>query len=98
MPFSFGRRRGNHNRANHIRRRRREGHVLSLLLSSKDDLLGALADRFGQKLLEKIKTAVTKEPAGNWNGKLETCAAACVAGYLDSIQLHDILFYGSRPA
>ena len=69
-----------------------------LYFSSKDDVLAALADRFGQKLLEKIKTAVTKEPAENWNGKLETWAAACVAGYLDSIQLHDILFYGSRPA
>jgi hypothetical protein len=28
---------------------------------------------------------------------LATWAAAGVAGYLDSAQLHDILFYGSRP-
>jgi AcrR family transcriptional regulator len=69
-----------------------------LYFSSKDDVLGALADRFAQQLLKKIKTAVAKEPPENWKGKLETWAAACVTGYLDSIRLHDILFYGSRPA
>jgi AcrR family transcriptional regulator len=68
-----------------------------LYFSSKDDVLAALADRFAQQLLEKIKAAVAKQPADNWTGKLETWANACMAGYLDSIRLHDILFYGSRP-
>jgi hypothetical protein len=30
--------------------------------------------------------------------ELATWATTCVAGYLDSIKLHDILFYGFRPA
>jgi AcrR family transcriptional regulator len=68
-----------------------------LYFSSKDDVLAALRDRFAQKLLERIKTEVAGQPASDWRGKLEIWAKACVAGYLDSIQLHDILFYSSRP-
>jgi AcrR family transcriptional regulator len=67
-----------------------------LYFSSKEDVLAALADRFATQLLHKIKTAVAKEPAGHWRGKLQTWAKACVTGYLESIRLHDILFYGSR--
>jgi AcrR family transcriptional regulator len=68
-----------------------------LYFSSKDGVLAALADRFAQKLLERIKTAVVEKPAEDWKGKLEAWATACVTGYLDSIRLHDILFYGSHP-
>jgi len=68
-----------------------------LYFSSKDDILAALADRFATELLDKIKTAVAKELSDNWRGKLQTWAQACVTGYLDSIRLHDILFFGSRP-
>jgi AcrR family transcriptional regulator len=68
-----------------------------LYFSSKDEVLAALADRFGQKLLERIKTAVAEKSAEDWKGKLDAWATACVTGYLDSIRLHDILFYGSRP-
>ncbi len=67
-----------------------------LYFSSKDDVLAALADRFGQQLLEKIKAA--QKPSDDFRGKLETWAKSCVTGYLDSIRLHDILFYGSRPS
>jgi AcrR family transcriptional regulator len=69
-----------------------------LYFSSKEDVLGALRGRFGQELLTRIKTAVAQNREQNWKGKLATWAAAGVAGYLDSAQLHDILFYGSpRP-
>jgi AcrR family transcriptional regulator len=68
-----------------------------LYFSSKDEVLAALADRFAQKLLERIKTAVAEKSAEDWKGKLEAWATACVTGYLDSIRLHDILFYGSHP-
>jgi AcrR family transcriptional regulator len=69
-----------------------------LYFSSKDDLLVALGDRFGEELLEKIKSAIAKKKPDDWKGKLAAWSAACVNGYLDSIRLHDILFYGSRPA
>jgi AcrR family transcriptional regulator len=68
-----------------------------LYFSSKEDILAALGDRFGQKHLEGIKAAIAKNPQDNWQKKLATWANACFTGYLDSIHLHDIVFYGSRP-
>jgi AcrR family transcriptional regulator len=68
-----------------------------LYFSSKEDVLAALRERFGQKLLMGIKAAVDRERSGDWKRKLAAWAAAGVAGYIESIQLHDILFYGSRP-
>ena len=69
-----------------------------LYFSSKDDVLAALGERFAQQLLERIKTAVAAEPGEEWGQKLATWAKACVTGYLDSIRVHDVLFYGTRPA
>ena len=68
-----------------------------LYFSSKEDILAALGERFGQDLLVSITTAIAEKPEQDWKGKLATWAKACVTGYLDSIRLHDIVFYGSRP-
>jgi AcrR family transcriptional regulator len=68
-----------------------------LYFSSKQDVLAALGDRYGQDRLVKIKAALAEQQPENWTGKLAAWGTACVFGYLDSIQLHDILFYGSRP-
>jgi AcrR family transcriptional regulator len=68
-----------------------------LYFSSKEDLLAALRDRFGQGLLTKIKAAIANKQKEDWKGKLATWAAAGVTGYLESIRLHDILFYNSHP-
>jgi len=69
-----------------------------LYFSSKEDILAALADRFADKLLAKIKAAIAEQKEEDWKGKLAAWAAAGVTAYLESIRLHDILFYGSRPA
>jgi AcrR family transcriptional regulator len=69
-----------------------------LYFSSKEDVLAALADQFAEELLMSIKTASEKIRQEDWKAKLATWARACMAGYLDSIQMHDILFYGSRPS
>jgi AcrR family transcriptional regulator len=70
-----------------------------LHFSSKDDVLIGLRERFAEELLVKIRAAVAEKPKDDWNGKLATWAATGVAGYLESIRLHDILFYGSsRPS
>jgi AcrR family transcriptional regulator len=71
--------------------------TLYLYFSSKDDVLAALGDRYGQERLANVKAAVAQKPADDWKGKLAAWAAASVSGYLDSMRLHDILFYGSRP-
>ncbi len=69
-----------------------------LYFSSKEDLLAALGQRFAQELLAGIKAAIAAKPAEDWKGKLATWARAGVAGYLDSIRLHDVVFAGShRP-
>jgi AcrR family transcriptional regulator len=68
-----------------------------LYFSSKDDVLAALGERFGEEHLAKIKAAMATKPKADWQGKLATWAKACVTGYLESIRLHDIVFYGTRP-
>jgi AcrR family transcriptional regulator len=68
-----------------------------LYFSGKDDVLAALGDRFAEKHLAKIKWAVDATPPEDWQKRLATWATAGVETYLDSIRLHDILFFGSRP-
>jgi AcrR family transcriptional regulator len=67
-----------------------------LHFSSKEDLLAALGEQFAQKHLTIVKAAIAAKSDRDWTGKLATWAAACVAFYLDSIQLHDMLFHESR--
>ncbi len=68
-----------------------------LYFSSKEDVLAALGDRFAQDHLARIKEAIAQQPNDDWEGKLAAWAAACVTFYLDSIELHDILFYARAP-
>jgi len=67
-----------------------------LYFSSKETLIAALGERFGQAHLASIKAAVAARPADDWAGRLATWAGACADFYLNSIALHDILFYESR--
>ncbi|HUE10385.1 MAG TPA: TetR/AcrR family transcriptional regulator [Steroidobacteraceae bacterium] len=68
-----------------------------LYFSSKDDLLGALRKRFAEQLLARIRSAIAKRSQAHWKERLSAWAKAIIAGYLDSMRLHDILFYASRP-
>jgi AcrR family transcriptional regulator len=68
-----------------------------LYFSSKEQICAALGDRFGRQLLEKIEAAVARLQPGDWRGKLAAWTAAAAEGYLDSIELHDILFYAQPP-
>jgi AcrR family transcriptional regulator len=67
-----------------------------LYFSSKEDLRAGLGERFAQKHLESVKAALAEQSAGAWAAKLATWAKASIGFYLDSIQLHDMLFYESR--
>jgi AcrR family transcriptional regulator len=67
-----------------------------LHFASKDDLLAALGERYAGKHLISIQAALAANPQADWAGKLATWAEASAAFYLDSIQLHDMLFYESR--
>lgn len=68
-----------------------------LYFSSKENVLAALGERFAEGLLAGIKAAVAERTQEDWAGKLAAWAKAGATGYLDSIQLHDIAFHGSRP-
>jgi AcrR family transcriptional regulator len=68
-----------------------------LYFKSKEDIVRALGDRFADRHLAAIKAAVDAAPPGDWRAKLSTWSAAAVATYLDSIRLHDTLFFSALP-
>jgi AcrR family transcriptional regulator len=69
-----------------------------LYFSSKEDVVDALGDRFARQHLARIEAAIAAREGDDWKTRLRTWAAASAAFYLDSIRLHDVLFYGTRPA
>ena len=68
-----------------------------LHFSSKDDVLAALRERFVQGLLANIESAVSQCAKQDWRRKLEAWATASIAGYLDALPLHDIVFHEFHP-
>lgn len=68
-----------------------------LYFSSKEEVLAGLAERYGDELLGEIQPAVNAKGSDDWRGKLAAWATATVNSYLDSIQLHDILFHSALP-
>jgi AcrR family transcriptional regulator len=66
-----------------------------LHFSSKEDLRSALGEQFAEQHLIRLKTALAAVSEGDWTRKLATWAEACLAFYLDSIALHDMLFHES---
>jgi AcrR family transcriptional regulator len=67
-----------------------------LYFKSKEDVRSGLGERFARDHLARIKTAVARKPQTDWKGKLSSWAMASVSFYLDSIKLHDVLFYEGR--
>ncbi len=63
---------------------------------SKEDVRSALGERFARDHLARIEAAVARKPQKDWKGKLSAWATASVWFYLDSIKLHDVLFYEGR--
>jgi len=68
-----------------------------LYFASKDELLIALGVRFGTDLLSAIQVAVAKCKDEDRIGKLTAWAKACAIGYLDSIRVHDAIFWETFP-
>lgn len=69
-----------------------------LHFESKEDLRLVLGDRFAQLHLASIGKAIAGHPVQDWRVRLATWIAASAIFYLDSIELHDVLFYESRSA
>ncbi|MGO9742715.1 MAG: TetR/AcrR family transcriptional regulator [Roseiarcus sp.] len=67
-----------------------------LYFKSKEDMRSALGERFARNHLARIETAVARKSRKDWKGRLAAWAAASISFYLDSIKLHDVLFYEGR--
>jgi AcrR family transcriptional regulator len=67
-----------------------------LYFKSKEELRSALGDRFAGDHLGRIKSAVARKSHTDWKSRLSAWATASVSFYLDSIKLHDVLFYEGR--
>jgi AcrR family transcriptional regulator len=62
-----------------------------LYYRSKEDLRGALGDRYAESHRDAVRGAV--EAAEGWHERLIAWMRASVDFYLDAIALHDVLFY-----
>jgi AcrR family transcriptional regulator len=67
-----------------------------LYFPTKEDVLVPLGDRYAEQHLAAIKQALAKAP-DDWKEWLSAWAKACVGFYLDSIRLHDVLFFARPP-
>lgn len=66
--------------------------------SSKDDLVGAVEQRFTTGIRDKARLACPGTDAPNLQDVLAAWTTVVVNAYLDELALHDALFYGWAPA
>ncbi|MEO5755828.1 MAG: TetR/AcrR family transcriptional regulator [Mesorhizobium sp.] len=68
-----------------------------LYFTSKEDLVGALRERFVRGFRARIHAAIEACPPGDWTGRLKSFVRAGFDAYLDDYQLHDVVFHDHRP-
>lgn len=66
--------------------------------SSKDELVGAVEQRFSTAIRDKARAACAGANAPDLRDALPSWTTAVVNAYLDELALHDALFYGGAPA
>jgi AcrR family transcriptional regulator len=62
-----------------------------LYFKSKDELVTALQQRFGDRMAERVEAAAGN--ADTWAAKLDACVLACYDDYRATYELHDVLFH-----
>ncbi|MBR8656625.1 TetR/AcrR family transcriptional regulator [Achromobacter sp. Marseille-Q0513] len=60
--------------------------------ASKNDMLGALAQRYTARFLERLQAAVDACPAGDWRARLRAWIHASVETYVETYRTHDIVY------
>lgn len=65
--------------------------------ASRDAMLSALQERFILAFCERIRQAVDRHRAGNWEARLRTWFETALDGLLGQVMLHDMLFHDVRP-
>ena len=70
-----------------------------LYFASKEELLAALREKFGDSNRAGMEAAMARCGADDWAGKLAAWVGAGVNFYLDQLRLHDVLFHhaGHHP-
>lgn len=68
-----------------------------LYFTSKEDLVGALRERFVKGFRARIQEAIGACPPDDWTGRLKSFVATGIEAYLDDYQLHDVVFHDHRP-
>lgn len=68
-----------------------------LYFTSKEDLVGALRERFVKGFRTRIRDAIEACRPDDWTGRLKSFVGAGIAAYLDDHQLHDVVFHDHRP-
>lgn len=64
-----------------------------LQFKTKDDVLLALQDRFVATFHEKMQEALDSPPEGDWHRRLDSWIETLINGYLDNVDLHDLVFH-----
>lgn len=67
-----------------------------LYFRSKEQLLGALQDRFVDELTARQQAELDRFDAGDWMGRLLHWMESSIRGYLAHADLHDALFHHAR--
>jgi AcrR family transcriptional regulator len=64
-----------------------------LYFAGKEALLEALRARFAERFGDRIATARAKRDPADWSEQLAAWLEGGVRGYLDQVELHDVLFH-----
>lgn len=65
--------------------------------ASRDAMLSVLQERFILAFCERIRQAMDRHRAGNWEARLRTWFETALDGLLGQVMLHDMLFHDVRP-
>jgi AcrR family transcriptional regulator len=67
-----------------------------LYFNSKEDLLAALRERFVDRLQARTHELGARQAPNDWLARLDAWVEGGVQGYVDNLQLHDVLFHGDE--
>jgi AcrR family transcriptional regulator len=68
-----------------------------LHFQSKEQLLFALQRRFVDGFCGRLQAGMNRRRPEDWSGRLRAWVEAGVSGYLDSVEVHDVVFHQFRP-
>lgn len=68
-----------------------------LYFPSKEALLAALQERFIANFCQRVAVAMERCGPNRWRAHLQAWVKAVIEGYLDQVQLHDVILHENAP-